>query len=101
MVTDRGVTFTRRSLEPFAPEHAYAAIPSGDQAGLFERAQNVRHGRTTYAEHDGKKLLLQRKIVRIHSVVNLEQPTAAALRDVVKGVTRSALHRLQESRLCV
>ena len=101
MIAYRRVTFTRCGFELSASKNANAAISSGDHSGFFEQTKNVRYRRTANAEHDGKKLLLQRKVIGVDSIVNLQQPTAAALRDVVQRVTGRALHRLQESRLRV
>jgi hypothetical protein len=67
----------------------------------LQRPQNDSDRGTTDAEHDSKELLLQQKVVRVDTVVCLQQPAAAALRDIVQGIACRALHDLQQTRLRV
>jgi hypothetical protein len=88
VVADHCVAFAGRGLELSASQHSHAAIPTRDEPGLLQAAEHDRHGGTADAEHDRQEFVLQREIVRVHTVVHLQQPTAAALRDVVPRVIR-------------
>jgi hypothetical protein len=86
MTADSAIALTRRRFEASPPQHAHAAIPTGDQPGLLERAQHNRHRRAVDPEHDGQEFLLQWKIIPVDAVVRVQQPSTAALPDIVPGV---------------
>ena len=94
VAADRGVAFARRSLELLAFQHSQATVPARDEPGLLQAVEHDRDGGAADAEHHRQEFVLQFEIVRVNAVMRLQQPTAAALRDVVARVTRRALHGL-------
>ena len=94
MAANDGIALTRRRFELPAAEDAHASVAAGDQSGLLKRMKNDADGGPMHTKHDGEEFVLHRKVVGIDTVVCLQQPPAAALRDVVQRIARGALHGL-------
>jgi hypothetical protein len=67
-----------------------------DEPGPFERIGGVRYARPSHSEHHGEKLLGEREIARLHTILRHQEPAATPLFQKVKCIASCRLCDLVE-----
>lgn len=96
LVADNPVAFARTGLQRRAVQNGNHAPLVTDRAVFLKGMKHLCHAGTPYAQHQREKLVGQRELVGLDSVVARQQPTAAALRHRVQAIASRGLHDLRE-----